>query len=33
MTVSSSLIHRELGELSPRVAAEVAAKLRKLFGL
>ncbi len=33
MTVSTSLILRELGELSPDVQAQVADKLRKLFGL
>ena len=33
MTVSTSLIQRELGELSPALQAEVASRLRKLFGL
>ena len=33
MTVTTTLIRRELGELSPRMQAEVAEKLRKLFGL
>ena len=33
MTASTSLILRELGELSPDVQAQVADKLRKLFGL
>ncbi|MBC8235187.1 type II toxin-antitoxin system PemK/MazF family toxin [bacterium] len=33
MTVTTALIRRELGELSPRWQAEVANKLRKLFGL
>ena len=33
MTVTTALIRRELGELSPRMRAEVADKLRKLFGL
>jgi len=33
MTVRTSLIRRELGELSPRLQGEVADKLRKLFGL
>jgi mRNA interferase MazF len=33
MTVITALIRRELGELSPRMQAEVADKLRKLFGL
>jgi mRNA interferase MazF len=33
MTVMTALIRRELGELSPRMQAEVADKLRKLFGL
>jgi len=33
MTVSTSLILRELGELSPGIQAQVADKLRKLFGL
>ena len=31
MTVTTSLIRRELGELSPALQAEVAGKLRKLF--
>ncbi len=33
MTVSTGLIRRELGELSPRLQSEVADNLRKLFGL
>lgn len=33
MTVTTALIKRELGELSPEIGAEVAIKLRKLFGL
>jgi mRNA interferase MazF len=33
MTVTISLIRRELGELSPALQAEVAGKLRKLFEL
>lgn len=33
MTVTTTLIQRELGELSPRVLREVADKLRKLFDL
>ena len=33
MTVTTSLIRRELGELSPEMHAEVVDKLRKLFGL
>jgi len=33
MTLSTSLIRRELGELTPALHAEVASKLRKLFGL
>jgi mRNA interferase MazF len=33
MTVTTALIRRELGELSPGIQAEVADKLRKLFGL
>jgi mRNA interferase MazF len=33
MTVTTALIRRELGELSPRMQAKVADKLRKLFGL
>jgi len=33
MTVTTALIRRELGELSPRMQAEVADKLRRLFGL
>lgn len=31
MTVTTTLIRRELGELSPRLQGEVANKLRKLF--
>jgi len=33
MTASTSLILRELGELSPDMRAQVADKLRELFGL
>ena len=33
MTVTTALIKRELGELSPEMRAEVVSKLRKLFGL
>jgi len=33
MTVSTSLILRELGELSPDMQAQAADKLHKLFGL
>ena len=33
MTVTTALIRRELGELSPKMHDEVANKLRKLFGL
>ncbi len=33
MTVSTSLIRRELGELSPALQAEVVEKLRLLFGV
>jgi len=33
MTVTTALIRRELGELSPRIRTEVADKLRKLLGL
>jgi mRNA interferase MazF len=33
MTASTSLILRELGELSPDIQAQVADKPRKLFGL
>ncbi len=33
MTVTTALIQRELGQLSSRVQAEVAIKLRKLFFL
>lgn len=33
MTVSTELIKRELGELSPAMQAEVASRLRKLFVL
>lgn len=32
MTVSTSVLRRELGSLSPALQAEVSAKLRKLFG-
>jgi mRNA interferase MazF len=33
ITVTTTLIHRELGELSHRMKGEVANRLRKLFGL
>jgi mRNA interferase MazF len=33
MTVTTALIRRELGELTPQMQDEVANKLRKLFGL
>lgn len=33
MTVTTTLIRRELGELSARMQGEVLDKLRKLFGL
>ena len=33
MTVTTSVVRRELGELSPRLLAEVADRLRGLFGL
>ncbi|MCK4937425.1 MAG: type II toxin-antitoxin system PemK/MazF family toxin [Methanosarcinales archaeon] len=33
MTVTTALIRRELGELSPQMQNEVDNKLRKLFGL
>ncbi len=33
MTVTTALIRRELGELSPVMRAEMAGKLRKLFDL
>ncbi|MBM4430971.1 MAG: type II toxin-antitoxin system PemK/MazF family toxin [Chloroflexi bacterium] len=33
MTVTTELIRRELGDLSPRIRDEVAARLRKLFAL
>lgn len=33
MTVTTSLILRELGELSPRMSVEVANRLQHLFGL
>ena len=33
MTVSTSLILRELGELSPSIQAQVADRLQRLFGL
>ena len=32
MTVTTALVRRELGELSPRMQDEVANRLRKLFG-
>ncbi len=33
MTVTTALIRRELGELTPRMKAEVVERLHKLFGL
>jgi len=33
MTVTTTLIRRELGELSPRLQSKVADKIQKLFGL
>ncbi len=33
MTIPTTLIQRELGELSPQLQAEVSEKLRKLFSL
>lgn len=33
MTVTTSFLKRELGELSPRMQSEVNNRLRKLFGL
>jgi mRNA interferase MazF len=33
MTATTTLIQRELGELSPRMLAEIANRLKKLFGL
>lgn len=33
MTVTTAIIQRELGELSPRLQTEVNTKLRGLFGL
>jgi mRNA interferase MazF len=33
MTVTTALVRRELGELSPKMRAEVSSKLSKLFGL
>ncbi len=33
MTVTTALIRRELGQLSPRLQAQVSNRLRKLFGL
>ena len=33
ITVTTALIRRELGELSPRMQGEVGDKLRRLFGL
>ena len=33
MTVTTALIQRELGRLSPRMEGEVADRLHKLFGL
>ena len=33
LTATTSLIQRELGELSPALQAEVATRLRRLFGL
>lgn len=32
ITVSTSILHRELGVLSPALQAEISAKLGKLFG-
>jgi len=33
MTVTTALVRRELGQLSPRMQDEVANRLRRLFGL
>jgi mRNA interferase MazF len=33
MTATTSLIRRELGRLSPKMQADLDARLRKLFGL
>lgn len=33
MTVTASLIRRQLGEISPQMRDEVAERLRRLFGL
>lgn len=33
MTITTALIRRELGKLSPRMRHEVAARLQKLFAL
>jgi len=33
MTVTTALIRRELGKLSPRMQAEVTEKLQRLFGI
>lgn len=33
ITITTSLIRRELGKLSPRMHGEMMSKLRKLFGL
>lgn len=33
MTATTSLIRRELGQLSPRMRAQVDSRLRELFGL
>ncbi|MEA3341288.1 MAG: type II toxin-antitoxin system PemK/MazF family toxin [Chloroflexota bacterium] len=33
MTATTTLIRRELGQLSPRLQAQVDSRLRKLFGL
>ena len=33
MTVTTSLIRREMGQLSPAIEAQVAGKLHRLFGL
>ncbi len=33
ITLSTSLIRRDLGKLPPRVEREVASKLKKMFGL
>ena len=33
MTATTSLIQRELGQLSPRIQADIDTRLRELFGL